>query len=1044
MNNYVIPSFFTEEQKRAITLKGKNIIVSAGAGSGKTAVLKERVLRILLDDYFSYGKKVHVSNLIILTFTKNAAFEMKERIRKIISKQNLSSELEALDSAYITTFDSFAQSIVKKYNYLLNMPKDFTIVDESIVNIEINKILDSILESYYECDDDKFHKLIESFCVKNDTEIRTYIIKVYKHLENIIDADDYISTYITNYYKKEYVDSTFEEYTNNIFKIKDDVVLLLNELESETLNEDKRISNSNNTLDFISSSSYDELIDTLDFSLERASKGVYSDEGKNIKSQISDLIKKMKSFGSLKEKDLKDKYMLTKDSVEVILDIVKELGKRVTAFKENNNSYDYVDISLKAIKLVSEYEEVRNEIKNNTYEIMIDEYQDTNDIQEKFISYIENNNVYMVGDIKQSIYRFRNANPYIFMNKYNLYKDGNYGYRIDLTKNFRSREEVISSINKMFSNIMTIDVGGANYKEEHQMQYGNKDYEIKGTQDYNSLILSYNMDEYKKEYSSPEIESFIIANDINNRILSKEQILDNKVLRDITYKDFCILVDKSKNFETVKKILEYNKIPTTIDKDISIKEDDEIFILKNIINLIILIKEHKESDSLFKHCYVSVERSYVCSTNDNEIFNNVINNTIEYSDLYKKCFELTNIIDSMSNKEILINIIDKFDIVNKLVLVGNVNERLTKLEYFINNSISLNNFGMDIYDMLSYFNEILNNEEDIKMHTSIKESNSVKIMTIHGSKGLEYSYVYLPLLNSDFTRSASGNSRFIIDNKYGLITPFFSEGIGNTYMNTLHASYEYLEELSERIRLFYVAITRAKEKVIMINSYSDEEKKLIYSNLTSVKSYKDILELLKNISNIKEVNVSNINISKDYNLIRDINYKKHIKKVTKKQETTNKINIDSCLLNSSHFSKPLTKLMDKELKYDLDYGTYMHYLFEIYDFNNPNNNNLDTASKEKINDFLSHKEVSNIKEANIYKEYEIKFVKDDVNYHGFIDLPIEYSDHFDIVDYKLSNVEGDEYINQLKGYKSYIESHFLKNTNIYLYSINKDEFKKID
>src|SRR5574344_1664723 len=131
MNKYEAPAYYTEEQKEAVLKKGKNIIVSAGAGSGKTAVLKERVLRILLNDYFN-DKKVSISNLIILTFTKNAAREMKERIRKILIKYNLTEEIEKLDSAYITTFDSYASSLVKKYSYLLNMSADFTIIDTSI------------------------------------------------------------------------------------------------------------------------------------------------------------------------------------------------------------------------------------------------------------------------------------------------------------------------------------------------------------------------------------------------------------------------------------------------------------------------------------------------------------------------------------------------------------------------------------------------------------------------------------------------------------------------------------------------------------------------------------------------------------------------------------------------------------------------------------------------------------------------------------------------------------------------------------------------
>ncbi|UKI28027.1 MAG: UvrD-helicase domain-containing protein [Bacilli bacterium] len=170
-----------------------------------------------------------------------------------------------------------------------------------------------------------------------------------------------------------------------------------------------------------------------------------------------------------------------------------------------------------AIKLVKENSQIREEIKNNLNEILIDEYQDTNDVQEEFISYISNNNVYMVGDIKQSIYRFRNANPYIFKNKYDMYSSHNNGMKIDLNKNFRSREEVINNINLMFNHIMDDYLGGASYQKEHQMIYGNLMYQGNGDNKENNNFEIYNYlndTNYKKTMRS---RPFVIADDINNK-----------------------------------------------------------------------------------------------------------------------------------------------------------------------------------------------------------------------------------------------------------------------------------------------------------------------------------------------------------------------------------------------------------------------------------------------------------------------------------------------------------------------------------------------
>ena len=183
-----------------------------------------------------------------------------------------------------------------------------------------------------------------------------------------------------------------------------------------------------------------------------------------------------------------------------------------------------------AIKLLEENDSVREDIKNFTNEIMIDEYQDTNDIGDYLVSLISKNNVYMVGDVKQSIYRFRNANPKLFMSKYNAYKKGDSVFAIDLAKNFRSREEVLSGINEMFSRIMDDDIGGANYLEGHVAIFGNKAYikEGKTDQNYNLEIYNYDYDNFedKKLYSKDEVEAFIIADDILEKIKNKEQIFD--------------------------------------------------------------------------------------------------------------------------------------------------------------------------------------------------------------------------------------------------------------------------------------------------------------------------------------------------------------------------------------------------------------------------------------------------------------------------------------------------------------------------------------
>ena len=198
---------WTPEQQKAIDLEGSNIIVSAGAGSGKTAVLSERVIRKLKSG-------VDVNRLLILTFTKEAAKEMKERIRKKIKKEGLTKQLDLLDSAYITTFDSYAYSIVKKYHYELNISKDISIIDSSIINMLKHDYIDIIFDNLYESHNEKFEKLISDFCFKDDKEIKQSIIKISNNLDLLIDKETFLDNYIDKHYNNDYLNSLVKEYND--------------------------------------------------------------------------------------------------------------------------------------------------------------------------------------------------------------------------------------------------------------------------------------------------------------------------------------------------------------------------------------------------------------------------------------------------------------------------------------------------------------------------------------------------------------------------------------------------------------------------------------------------------------------------------------------------------------------------------------------------------------------------------------------------------------------------------------------------------------
>ena len=483
---------WTKEQLNAINEEGTNIIVSAGAGSGKTAVLSERVLRKL-------RQGVNINELLILTFTNAAAKEMKERIRKKIKEDpSLKEQLDLIDEAYITTFDAFSLSTVKKYHYLLNLSKDVQIVDASLIRLQKEKIINEIFNRLYDEENNLFEKLIKDFCVKDDIQIREYILSINDKLDLKINKKEYLNSYLDKYFTSEKIDSDIKLFEKILLTKIEELNDLVHDLSFYTDGEYfSKVSDYIKSL--LESKNYDDILKNIDVKIPNLPKN--SDHtAKEIKDNISKILKELKLLCKYKNIDeIKKQILLTKDYVKIIIDIILELDEKINKYKYKNDSYEFNDIAVLSINLLKENDDVRIEMKNSFNEIMVDEYQDTNDIQEEFINLISNNNVYMVGDIKQSIYRFRNANPYIFKNKYDRYSRNDNGIKIDLNKNFRSREEVLNNINIIFETIMDDVIGGAEYKVSHKMIFGNSSYNIEGKTNQNNNIEIYN---YKYDKTS--------------------------------------------------------------------------------------------------------------------------------------------------------------------------------------------------------------------------------------------------------------------------------------------------------------------------------------------------------------------------------------------------------------------------------------------------------------------------------------------------------------------------------------------------------------
>ena len=1035
---------WTKEQEEAIVKSGSNIIVSAGAGSGKTAVLSERVINKIQNG-------IHVNELLILTFTRAAADEMKDRIRKKIGKiPEFKDELTLLSSAYITTFDSFALSVVKKYHYLLNISSNIAITDESIVKLEQKKILDNIFEELYKEKNENFINLIKKYCVKNDKSLKTNILSLCNKISDYIDRDEFIDNIINNFYEENNVNNLLTKYKEFINDKKKEIMLELDNMNTY-FDYDYCMELQNSCLGLLNAD-IDELHLYESVKLPSAPRGS-EEEAKAAKANLKKLLDDLKSYGDYGTlEDIKNDILSTKETVFTILDIVKKYLSEVEQYKQDNNIYTFSDISRLSIKILKENESIRNELRDSFKEIMIDEYQDTNDVQDIFISMIANDNVYMVGDIKQSIYRFRGSNPNIFKEKYSNYSNNIGGYKIDLIKNFRSRFEVLDNINKVFDLIMDSSLGSAEYKETHEMVYGNTAYDTEKMNDfdYDFEVLEYMNNKKETSFDNSEVEIFAIAKDIKNKIKNKIKVFDKETskLREATYNDFVIILDRSRYFDTYKKIFEYLDIPLTILKDGKLNASTDIYLIKNIVDLIIHINENNFNEE-FKYDFTSIGRSFLYEYTDEYIFDTINNKSYKDTTLYKDFSSIKNI-NIKTSSELFNDILDITDFYNKLYKIGDYENTNVRIETISKLSSSLSTLGLSITDFRDYLNDIIETKQEIKYTTFSGNSDSVKILTIHKSKGLEYPVCYFADLDHEFNTSEL-KDKFICDKNYGLIVPSNMEEVTSSVVKELYKKDFIKEEISEKIRLFYVALTRAREKMIIVlpeketkklekndNGVIEEIRRLKFMKLSDfMYGVKDYLGKY-----FKSIDTTKLGLTKDYQYSKSINIKEN--NTIKDDINVEEINIQNNIIEEKQFSKESNKVSTKEEIKMMNYGTKIHEYLELIDYKNPNLSLIeDNFIKNKIEKFLNNSLLENIKDSNIYHEYEFFYEKDNTNYHGIIDLMLEYDSHIDIIDFKLKNVVDENYKNQLNGYKNYIESITNKKVNTYLYSILNEDIKEI-
>ena len=459
-------------------------------------------------------------------------------------------------------------------------------------------------------------------------------------------------------------------------------------------------------------------------------------------------------------------------------------------------------------------------------------------------------------------------------------------------------------------------------------------------------------------------------------------------------------------------------------------ESDLLTVIRSIFKLLV---------NYDKHAYISLERSFLCETSDEDIFNNITNNQIFTSPTYIKINDIKTNIDTKTISNILDEIMESFDVYSKLVKIKDVHASNVKIDYLYQLANNLNNLGYTYRDFNDYLVDVFDREDDIKFRIGSEVENAVRITNYHKSKGLEYNVVYYPCLSYSFNQQDKKGD-FLFDKNHGIIMPAFinNRGLRDTFIKELY-KYNYdLEDIGEKIRLFYVALTRAKEKMIIINSFDDKIDPVDYplDDMTkaSIKNYSSMLTYIKN-------DLNHFIINKDIPEILENTIQKDLfTTMTKSKSLVLKTNVEVIPTEviTSHFSKQ-AGLIDQTTLDKMELGTKIHYYLEMLDFKNPDYTSVDNKYINKIKAFIDSPLLENIKEAKIFKEYEFM----DNGKHGFIDLLLEYEDKIVIIDYKTKTIDDVHYDEQLNGYRTYIESLSSKPVYCFLYSIIDETYREV-
>lgn len=887
-------ALWTDEQWQAIMTRGQNTLVSAAAGSGKTAVLVERIIQQLMSE----TEPVDVDRLLVVTFTNAAAAEMRQRIGEALEEAlasqpenlHLRRQLSLLNRASISTLHSFCMDVLRTYYYKIGLDPGFRILDDTEAALLREEIIEEVFEeNYSKPDNEAFFKLVDAYSGdRSDFQLQQLVEKLYdfsrSHPWPNAWLDDVVKQYelaakLDNFslpWVQALLDTIQQELTMNLSLLREAEKLIISpggpKKYHEAVSSDKK--QLQRLLDV--ANDWEQLylgFQTLDFpSLKRITKK------DDVVPQLKDTVQQLRNTAKSNIQELQSKFFARPlheymydlaemaPLVKTLVRLVKTFAERFYALKKEKAVLDYSDLEHNCLQILLDEHATRDELipsevalnyQATFSEVLVDEYQDTNFVQETIVQLVsKENNLFMVGDVKQSIYRFRLAEPSLFLQKYKDFsKTGNeHGLRIDLAQNFRSREEVLHGTNFIFRQIMNESIGELDYDDAAELKPGFP-YPESENSEMEFILLDREAEEEEElpeeveDAAREELEVRFIANKIK-QLIGKESgtptlVYDKKLkrMRPVTYRDIVILMrSTSTSASLVMEELKKHGIPAYVEMSTGYFEATEIATMLSLLQVI----DNPDQDIPL----AAVLRSPIVGLTEEELAKiRIANQTGSYFQAlqtYLEQFEdkLADTLRQFYENMMKWRTTARQGAVSELIwqlyrdthyydfvggLPGGV-QRQANLRALYDRARQYEKTSFrGLFRFLRFIERMKEKGKDLGTARALGEQEDVvRLMTIHSSKGLEFPIVFLAGLSKQFNKK-DVNASVLFHKEYGVGMKYVDTEKRLSYPTLLQrAMKEQMQDemLAEEMRILYVAMTRAREKLYLIATVKGLEKEV--------------------------------------------------------------------------------------------------------------------------------------------------------------------------------------------------------------------------